>query len=126
MIKYFVKRSLFIFIWFFCIAGLLQIETSWLSETLATIILVTVVIFGSILLGYRNKYFAPEPKIKMSLILHASFMGLMLVIDLLFGKSVWYFDLARNFGFLGLFLLGSFIFYKKNLNLNVAKIPPFQ
>ncbi|USP40160.1 hypothetical protein [Acinetobacter sp. XS-4] len=126
MIKYFVKRSLFIFIWFFCIAGLLQIETSWLSETVAVIILVTVVIFGSILLGYRNTYFAPEPKIKMSLILHASFMGLMLVIDLLFGKSVWYFDLARNFGFLGLFLLGSFIFYKKNLNLNVAKIPPFQ
>lgn len=126
MNEYFVKRSLFIFLWFFCIAILLNLETSWLSETVAVIILVTVVIFGSILLGYRNTYFAPEPKIKMSLILHASFMGLMLVIDLLFGKSVWYFDLARNFGFLGLFLLGSFIFYKKNLNLNVAKIPPFQ
>ncbi|MEA1228408.1 hypothetical protein ODQ17_03450 [Acinetobacter sp. IRS14] len=126
MNEYFVKRSLFIFLWFFCIAILLNLETSWLSETVAVIILVTVVIFGSILLGYRNTYFAPEPKIKMSLILHTSFMGLMLVIDLLLGKSVWYFDLARNFGFLGLFLLGSFIFYKKNLNLNVAKIPPFQ
>jgi len=126
MNEYFVKRSLFIFLWFFSITGLLNLETSWLSETLATIILVTLIIFGSILLGYRNTYFAPEPKIKMSLILHASFMGLMLVVDLLFGKSVWYFDLARNFGFLGLFLLGSFIFYKKNLNLNVAKIPPFQ
>lgn len=125
MNEYFVKRSLFIFLWFFCIAGLLHIETSWLSETVATI-LVTVVIFGSILLGYRNTSFAPEPKIKMSLILHTSFMGLMLVIDLLFGKSDWYFDLARNFGFLGLFLLGTFISYKKNLNLNVAKIPPFQ
>lgn len=126
MNEYFVKRSLFIFLWFFCIAGLLHIETSWLSETVATIILVTVVIFGSILLGYRNTHFAPEPKVKMSLILHTRFMGLMLVIDLLFGKSDWYFDLARNFGFLGLFLLGTFIFYKKNLNLNVAKIPPFQ
>ncbi|WP_459660499.1 hypothetical protein ACL9Z5_003389 [Acinetobacter calcoaceticus] len=126
MNEYFVKRSLFIFLWFFCIAGLLNLETAWLSETVATIILVTVVIFGSILLGYRNTHFAPEPKIKMSLILHISFMGLMLVIDLLFGKSDWYFDLARNFGFLGLFLLGTFIFYKKNLNLNVAKIPPFQ
>ncbi|WP_215898342.1 hypothetical protein [Acinetobacter oleivorans] len=126
MNEYFVKRSLFIFLWFFCIAILLNLETSWLSETVAVIILVTVVIFGSILLGYRNTYFAPEPKIKMSLILHTRFMGLMLVVDLLFGKSVWYFDLARNFGFLGLFLLGSFIFYKKNLNLNVAKIPPFQ
>jgi len=126
MNEYFVKRSLFIFLWFFCIAGLLHIETSWLSETVATIILVTVVIFGSILLGYRNTHFAPEPKIKMSLILHTGFMGLMLILDLLLGKSVWYFDLARNFGFLGLFLLGTFIFYKKNLNLNVAKIPPFQ
>lgn len=126
MNEYFVKRSLFIFLWFFSIAILLNLETSWLSETLATIILVTVVIFGSILLGYRNTYFAPEPKIKMSLILHTRFMGFMLILDLLFGKSVWYFDLARNFGFLGLFLLGSFIFYKKNLNLNVAKIPPFQ
>lgn len=126
MNDYFVKRSLFICLWFFSIAGLLNLETAWLSETLATIILVTVVIFGSILLGYRNTHFAPELKIKMSLILHTSFMGLMLVIDLLFGKSDWYFDLARNFGFLGLFLLGTFIFYKKNLNLNVAKIPPFQ
>lgn len=126
MNEYFVKRSLFIFLWFFCIAILLNLETSWLSETVAVIILVTLIIFGSILLGYRNTYFAPEPKIKMSLILHTRFMGLMLVVDLLFGKSVWYFDLARNFGFLGLFLLGSFIFYKKNLNLNVAKIPPFQ
>lgn len=126
MNEYFVKRSLFIFLWFFSIAILLNLETSWLSETVAVIILVTVVIFGSILLGYRNTYFAPEPKIKMSLILHTGFMGLMLVVDLLFGKSVWYFDLARNFGFLGLFLLGSFIFYKKNLSLNVAKIPPFQ
>lgn len=126
MNEYFVKRSLFIFLWFFCIAGLLNLETPWLSETLATIILVTVIIFGSILLGYRNTYFAPEPKIKMGLILHTRFMGFMLILDLLFGKSVWYFDLARNFGFLGLFLLGSFIFYKKNLNLNVAKIPPFQ
>ncbi|WP_224974029.1 hypothetical protein [Acinetobacter oleivorans] len=126
MNEYFLKRSLFIFLWFFCIAVLLNLETSWLSETVAVIILVTLIIFGSILLGYRNTYFAPEPKIKMSLILHTRFMGLMLVIDLLFGKSVWYFDLARNFGFLGLFLLGSFIFYKKNLNLNVAKIPPFQ
>lgn len=126
MNEYFVKRSLFIFLWFFSIAGLLNLETPWLSETVAVIILVTVVIFGSIMLGYRNTYFAPEPKIKMSLILHIGFMGLMLVSDLLLGKSVWYFDLARNFGFLGLFLLGSFIFYKKNLNLNVAKIPPFQ
>lgn len=126
MNEYFVKRSLFICLWFFCIAGLLNLETSWLSETLATIILVTLIIFGSILLGYRNTYFAPEPKIKMSLILHTRFMGFMLILDLLFGKSVWYFDLARNFGFLGLFLLGTFIFYKKNLNLNVAKIPPFQ
>jgi len=126
MNEYFVKRSLFIFLWFFCIAGLLHIETPWLSETLATIILVTIIIFGSILLGYRNTSFAPEPKIKMSLILHTGFMGFMLILDLLFGKSVWYFDLARNFGFLGLFLLGTFIFYKKNLNLNVAKIPPFQ
>lgn len=126
MNEYFVKRSLFIFLWFFCIAGLLNLETPWLSETVATIILVTVVIFGSILLGYRNTYFAPESKIKMSLILHTRFMGVMLILDLLLGKSVWYFDLARNFGFLGLFLLGTFIFYKKNLNLNVAKIPPFQ
>ncbi|AGH34239.1 TPA: hypothetical protein JH168_001330 [Acinetobacter baumannii] len=53
-------------------------------------------------------------------------MGFLLILDLLFGKSVWYFDLARNFGFLGLFLLGTFIFYKRNLNLNVAKIPPFE
>jgi hypothetical protein len=126
MNDYFVKRSLFICLWFFSIAGLLNLETAWLSETLATIILVTIVIFGSILLGYRNTYFAPEPKIKMSLILHTRFMGFMLILDLLLGKSVWYFDLARNFGFLGLFLLGTFIFYKKNLNLNVAKIPPFQ
>jgi hypothetical protein len=126
MNDYFVKRSLFICLWFFSIAGLLHIETSWLSETLATIILVTIIIFGSILLGYRNTSFAPEPKIKMSLILHTRFMGFMLILDLLLGKSVWYFDLARNFGFLGLFLLGTFIFYKKNLNLNVAKIPPFQ
>ncbi|MBJ9420534.1 hypothetical protein ACNQO9_09985 [Acinetobacter calcoaceticus] len=126
MNEYFVKRSLFIFLWFFCIAILLNLETSWLSETVAVIILVTLIIVGSILLGYRNTYFAPEPKIKMSLILHTRFMGFMLILDLLFGKSVWYFDLARNFGFLGLFLLGSFIFYKKNLNLNVAKIPPFQ
>jgi len=126
MNDYFVKRSLFICLWFFSIAGLLNLETPWLSETLATIILVTIIIFGSILLGYRNTYFAPEPKIKMSLILHTRFMGFMLILDLLLGKSVWYFDLARNFGFLGLFLLGTFIFYKKNLNLNVAKIPPFQ
>ena len=126
MNEYFVKRSLFIFLWFFCIAGLLHIEISWLTETIATIILFTLIILGSILVGYRNASFAPEPRIKMSLILHTSFMGLMLVVDLLFGKSVWYFDLARNFGFLGLFLLGTFISYKKNLNLNVAKIPPFQ
>ncbi|MBD0437172.1 hypothetical protein G3R47_02215 [Acinetobacter baumannii] len=53
-------------------------------------------------------------------------MGFLLILDLLFGKSVWNFDLARNFGFLGLFLLGTFIFYKRNLNLNVAKIPPFE
>ncbi|MFV5375930.1 hypothetical protein [Acinetobacter calcoaceticus] len=126
MNDYFVKRSLFICLWFFSIAGLLNLETAWLSETLATIILVTIIILGSILLGYRNTSFAPEPKIKMSLILHTRFMGFMLILDLLLGKSVWYFDLARNFGFLGLFLLGTFIFYKKNLNLNVAKIPPFQ
>ncbi|QWZ60643.1 hypothetical protein I6L28_01170 [Acinetobacter pittii] len=126
MIKDFVKRSLFIFLWFSCIAGLLHIETSWLSETVAIIILLILIILGSVLLGYRNTSFAPEPKIKMSLILHTGFMGLMLILDLLFGKSVWYFDLARNFGFLGLFLLGTFIFYKKNFNLNVAKIPPFQ
>lgn len=126
MNDYFVKRSLFICLWFFSIAGLLNLETAWLSETLAIIILVTIIIFGSILLGYRNTYSAPEPKIKMSLILHTRFMGFMLILDLLLGKSVWYFDLARNFGFLGLFLLGTFIFYKKNLNLNVAKIPPFQ
>ncbi|WP_174726548.1 hypothetical protein, partial [Acinetobacter lactucae] len=101
-------------------------EVNWLLESIATIILFSLIILGSILLGYRNAYFAPEPKIKMSFILHTGFMGLLLIIDLLFGKSVWYYDLARNFGFLGLFLLGTFIFYKKNLNLNVAKIPPFQ
>ncbi|CAI3148069.1 hypothetical protein MWMV7_MWMV7_02493 [Acinetobacter calcoaceticus] len=77
MNEYFVKRSLFIFLWFFGIAGLLHIETSWLSETVATIVLVTVVIFGLILLGYRNTSFAPESKIKMSLILHTGSMGLM-------------------------------------------------
>lgn len=126
MNEYFVKRSLFIFLWFFGIAGLLHIETSWLSDTVAIVILFTLIILGSILLGYRNTSFAPVSKIKMSLILHTGFMGLMLILDLLFGKSVWYFDLARNFGFLGLFLLGTFIFYKKNLNLNVAKISPFQ
>lgn len=126
MNEYFVKRSLFIFLWFFSIAGLLHIEVNWLLESIATIILFSLIILGSILLGYRNAYFAPEPKIKMSFILHTGFMGLLLIIDLLFGKSVWYYDLARNFGFLGLFLLGTFIFYKKNLNLNVAKIPPFQ
>ncbi|MBU0441639.1 hypothetical protein, partial [Acinetobacter baumannii] len=81
---------------------------------------------GSVILGYSNTHFAPEPKVKMSLILHTRFMGFLLILDLLFGKSVWYFDLARNFGFLGLFLLGTFIFYKRNLNLNVAKIPPFE
>ncbi|MDD9315650.1 hypothetical protein [Acinetobacter lactucae] len=126
MIKYFVKRSLFIFLWFFCIAVLLNLETSWLSETAAIIILLILIILGSVLFGYRNTSFAPEPKIKMSLILHTGFMGLMLILDLLFGNSVWCFDLARNFGFLGLFLLGTFIFYKKNFNLNVVKIPPFQ
>ncbi|ENV42601.1 TPA: hypothetical protein ACGCCX_000425 [Acinetobacter nosocomialis] len=126
MKDYFLKRSLFIFLWFACLAGLLRIEVSWLTETMATIILFTFIILGSIILGYRNTYFAPESKIKMSLILHTRFIGLMLILDLLFGKSVWYFDLARNFGFLGLFLLGTFIFYKKNFNLNVAKIPPFQ
>ncbi|WP_213071815.1 hypothetical protein ACEN3H_16495 [Acinetobacter lactucae] len=126
MNEYFVKRSLFIFLWFFCIAGLLHIETSWLSETAAIIILLILIILGSVLLGYRNTSFAPEPKIKMSLILHTGFMGLMLILDLLFSNSVLYFDLARNFGFLGLFLLGTFIFYKKNFNLNVAKILPFQ
>ncbi|HFX6223493.1 hypothetical protein [Acinetobacter nosocomialis] len=126
MKDYFLKRSLFIFLWFACLAGLLRIKVSWLTETMATIILFTFIILGSIILGYRNTYFAPEPKIKMSLILHTRFIGLMLILDLLFGKSVWYFDLARNFGFLGLFLLGTFIFYKKNFNLNVAKIPPFQ
>ncbi|EML1065978.1 hypothetical protein [Acinetobacter sp. H1(2024)] len=126
MKDYFLKRSLFIFLWFACLAGLLSIKVSWLTETMATIILFTFIILGSIILGYRNTYFAPEPKIKMSLILHTRFIGLMLILDLLFGKSVWYFDLARNFGFLGLFLLGTFIFYKKNFNLNVAKIPPFQ
>lgn len=126
MKDYFLKRSLFIFLWFACLAGLLSIKVSWLTETMATIILFTFIILGSIILGYRNTYFAPESKIKMSLILHTRFIGLMLILDLLFGKSVWYFDLARNFGFLGLFLLGTFIFYKKNFNLNVAKIPPFQ
>ncbi|MDR2248290.1 hypothetical protein [Acinetobacter sp.] len=126
MNDYFLKRSLFIFLWFACLAGLLRIEISWLAENTANVILFTFIILGSIILGYRNTYFAPEPKIKMSLILHTGFMGLMLVIDSLFGKSDWYFNLARNFGFLGLFLLGTFIFYKKNLNLNVAKIPPFQ
>ncbi|MDC5178170.1 hypothetical protein QZK74_06370 [Acinetobacter baumannii] len=125
MNDYFVKRSLFIFLWFFLIAGLLHLETPWLSETVTIIIIFILIILGSILLGYRNTYFAPQPKFKMSLILHTSFMGLLLIIDLLFGKSVWYFDLARNFGFLGLFLLGTFIFYKRNLNLNVTKIPPF-
>lgn len=126
MKDYFLKRSLFIFLWFACLAGLLSIKVSWLTETMATIILFTFIILGSIILGYRNTYFAPESKIKMSLILHTRFIGLMLILDLLFGKSVWYFDLSRNFGFLGLFLLGTFIFYKKNFNLNVAKIPPFQ
>ncbi|WPP59026.1 hypothetical protein SOI76_16645 [Acinetobacter pittii] len=126
MKDYFLKRSLFIFLWFFSIAGLLHLETPWISETVAIIVICILIILGTILLGYRNTYFAPEPKIKMSLILHTSFMGLMLILDLLFGKSVWYFDLVRNFGFLSLFLLGTFIFYKKNFNLNVAKIPPFQ
>ncbi len=115
MKDYFLKRSLFIFLWFACLAGLLRIEVSWLTETMATIILFTFIILGSIILGYRNTYFAPESKIKMSLILHTRFIGLMLILDLLFGKSVWYFDLARNFGFLGLFLLGTFIFYKRIL-----------
>ncbi|WP_336027752.1 hypothetical protein [Acinetobacter pittii] len=126
MNDYFVKRSLLICLWFFTIAGLLHLEISWLSETVAIIIICIFIVLGSILLGYRNTSFAPEPKIKMSLILHTRFLGLMLILDLLFGKSVWYYDLARNFGFLGLFLLGTFIFYKKNFNLNVAKIPPFQ
>ncbi len=94
MKDYFLKRSLFIFLWFACLAGLLRIEVSWLTETMATIILVTFIILGSIILGYRNTSFAPESKIKMSLILHTGFKGLMLVVDLLFGKSVWYFDLA--------------------------------
>ncbi|MBU0366015.1 hypothetical protein [Acinetobacter baumannii] len=113
-------------LWFFCIAGLLRIEVSWLSENITILILFILIILGSVILGYSNTHFAPEPKVKMSLILHTRFMGFLLILDLLFGKSVWYFDLARNFGFLGLFLLGTFIFYKRNLNLNVAKIPPFE
>jgi len=121
MKDYFLKRSLFIFLWFACLAGLLSIKVSWLTETMATIILFTFII-----LGYRNTSFAPESKINNSLILHTGFMGFMLMIDLLFGKSAWYIDLARNFGFLSLFLLGTFIFYKKNFNLKVSKIPPFQ
>lgn len=115
MKDYFLKRSLFIFLWFACLAGLLRIEVSWLTETMATIILVTFIILGSIILGYRNTSFAPESKISNSLILHTGFMGFMLMIDLLFGKSAWYIDLARNFGFLSLFLLGTFIFYKRIL-----------
>ncbi|QNX33432.1 hypothetical protein [Acinetobacter seifertii] len=126
MKDYFLKRSLFIFLWFACLAGLLRIEVSWLTETMATIILVTFIILGSIILGYRNTSFAPESKISNSLILHTGFMGFMLMIDLLFGKSAWYIDVARNFGFLSLFLLGTFIFYKKNFNLKVSRIPPFQ
>lgn len=126
MNDYFLKRSLFIFLWFACLAGLLRIEVSWLAENIANVILFTFIILGSIILGYRNTSFAPESKIKNSLILHTVFMGFMLMIDLLFGKSAWYIDLARNFGFLSLFLLGTFIFYKWKLNLNVAKILPFQ
>ncbi len=38
MNDYFVKRSLFIFLWFFLIAGLLHLETPWLSETVTIII----------------------------------------------------------------------------------------
>ncbi|MDH2592220.1 hypothetical protein [Acinetobacter nosocomialis] len=125
MKDYFLKRSLFIFLWFACLAGLLRIKVSWLTETMATIILFTFIILGSIILGYRNTSSAPESKISNSLILHTGFMGFMLMIDLLFGKSAWYIDLARNFGFISLFLLGTFIFYKKNFN-QVSKIPPFQ
>ncbi|WP_215900434.1 hypothetical protein [Acinetobacter sp. TUM15103] len=126
MKDYFLKRSLFIFLWFACLAGLLSIKVSWLTETMATIILFTFIILGSIILGYRNTSFAPESKINNSLILHTGFMGFMLMIDLLFGKSAWYIDLARNFGFLSLFLLGTFICYKKNFHLKVSTIPPFQ
>ncbi|MEB3794824.1 MULTISPECIES: hypothetical protein [Acinetobacter] len=126
MNDYFLKRSLFIFLWFACLAGLLRIEVSWLTETTANIILFTFIILGSIILGYRNTSFAPESKINNSIILHTGFMGFMLMIDLLFGKSAWYIDLARNLGFLSLFLLGTFIFYKKNFNLKVSRIPPFQ
>lgn len=126
MNDYFVKQSLIICLWFFCIAGLLRIEVSWLSENITILILFILITLGSVILGYSNTHFAPVPKVKMSLILHTRFMGFLLILDLLFGKSVWYFDLARNFGFLGLFLLGTFIFYKWNLNLNVAKIPPFE
>ncbi|HEE6634836.1 TPA: hypothetical protein R7S54_000192 [Acinetobacter baumannii] len=126
MNDYFVKQSLIICLWFFCIAGLLRIEVSWLSENITILILFILIILGSVILGYSNTHFAPVPKVKMSLILHTRFIGFLLILDLLFGKSVWYFDLARNFGFLDLFLLGTFIFYKRNLNLNVAKIPPFE
>lgn len=51
MNEYFVKRSLFIFLWFFSIALLLHTETSWLSETAAIIILLILIILGSVLLG---------------------------------------------------------------------------
>ncbi len=81
MKDYFLKRSLFIFLWFACLAGLLRIEVSWLTETMATIILVTFIILGSIILGYRNTSFAPESKISNSLILHTGLMGFMLMID---------------------------------------------
>ena len=122
---YFVKQSLIICLWFFCIAGLLRIEVSWLSENITILILFILITLGSVILGYSNTHFAPEPKVKMSLILHTRFMGLMLIIDLLFGKSVWYFDLARNFGFSAYFIRHIY-FLQRNLNLNVAKIPPFE
>ncbi len=54
MNDYFVKRSLLICLWFFTIAGLLHLEISWLSETVAIIIICILIVLGSILLGYRN------------------------------------------------------------------------
>ncbi len=70
MNDYFVKQSLIICLWFFCIAGLLRIEVSWLSENITTLILFILITLGSVILGYSNTHFAPEPKVKMSLILH--------------------------------------------------------
>ena len=114
MNDYFVKQSLIICLWFFCIAGLLRIEVSWLSENVTILILFILITLGSVILGYSNTHFAPVPKVKMSLILHTRFMGFLLILDLLFGKSVWYFDLARNFGFRLIFIRHIYFLQKES------------